>query len=189
MTMWEKLAAVLKREGSDVKEGLSHVGRTLDEELARKERELQATPTERLEMILQDIEADDGQLQEIERSIGGQPDRGPQPRPEPTHQLLDEDDVSDSPHLKQALESVTVRYEHVAEGPESATHTVVIDEAAWRTTTSDFVAIAEKIGAYTLVSGAHHSAANMIAVRAEHLHVEDVRLLAAAALAEQRPPP
>ncbi len=70
MTWWKKLLSIFKSEAADVKEGLSNVGRSLDAELAKKEAELAATPAERIDMILEEIESNDP-LHEIEAKIKG----------------------------------------------------------------------------------------------------------------------
>ncbi len=69
MSFWDRIVAVLKREATDVKEGLSRVGETLDAELARKQRELDAEPHERVDMILEDIEAADSRFEELEAKL------------------------------------------------------------------------------------------------------------------------
>ncbi|NNL46940.1 MAG: hypothetical protein HKO76_01055 [Acidimicrobiia bacterium] len=70
MTWWKDLLRIFKSEASDVKEGLSHVGRSLDSELAKKEAEMAASPSERVDMILDEIESSDP-LGEIEAKIKG----------------------------------------------------------------------------------------------------------------------
>ncbi len=69
MSFWDRIVAVFKREATDVKEGLSRVGETLDAELARKQRELDAEPHERVDMILDDIEAADSRFEELEAKL------------------------------------------------------------------------------------------------------------------------
>ena len=71
MSWFEKLRAVFRREAADVKEGLSEVGRSLDAELTRKERELAATPEERIDMILEETEAADARFRELEEKVRG----------------------------------------------------------------------------------------------------------------------
>lgn len=187
MTMWERLTTILKREASDVKDGLSLVGRTLDEELARKERELEASPGERLDMILEDIETDDERFREIEAAVTDRPPPTTGSRQEPKHQLLDAADVSDSARLDEALALVSVVFEPMVSGEPAHTHTVAVDESPWHETPLDYDTIAAAIADHVLVSSATPSTGTTIAVHAETLHVDDVRLLAAAAVVPQLP--
>ena len=69
MSLWDRIVAVFKSEAADVKEGLSKVGETLDAELARKQRELDAEPHERVDMILEDIEEADSRFDELEAKL------------------------------------------------------------------------------------------------------------------------
>lgn len=71
MSWWDRLKAIFKREATDVKEGLNSVGKALDEELARKERELAATPEERIDMILEEQAAEDARFQELQDKVLG----------------------------------------------------------------------------------------------------------------------
>ena len=138
MMWWDKLKKVLASEAQDAKIELDKLRDVVDEELTRKEREISATPTERIDMILEDIEADHGRLEEIERSLGTDrppPDRpresrepsdppgtevpdapivSPTPTPAPTPaparraRLLGPADVPANPHLPAVLEWVSV---------------------------------------------------------------------------------
>ncbi|MDH3606641.1 MAG: hypothetical protein OER12_06565 [Acidimicrobiia bacterium] len=72
MSWWNRLKAIFKSEASDVKEGLGKVGKSLDEELARKERELAATPEERIDMILEEQQAEDARFQELQDKVLGE---------------------------------------------------------------------------------------------------------------------
>lgn len=69
MSFWDRLVTIFKREATDVKEGLSKAGATLDAELERKQRELDAEPHERVDMILEDIEAADSRFEELEAKL------------------------------------------------------------------------------------------------------------------------
>ena len=71
MTWWNRIVSLFRREAADVKDGLKQVGDTLDSELARKERELAATPEERIEMILDEQAADDARFEELSGRILG----------------------------------------------------------------------------------------------------------------------
>ncbi|MBT8197610.1 MAG: hypothetical protein KJP12_00570 [Acidimicrobiia bacterium] len=104
MTWWDRLKGILKREADDVAEGMSEVGRKLDEALARKEREAAATPAERIDMILEDIEEEDRRFDEIASKV---PDRPATPDG-PRARVLSEDDVAASPGLQQARSGVAV---------------------------------------------------------------------------------
>ncbi|MDH3540697.1 MAG: hypothetical protein OEP52_11910 [Acidimicrobiia bacterium] len=72
MSWWTRIKAILRREAADVKEGLSKVGKSLDAELARKERAQAATPEERIDMILQEQQADDARFEELEAKVRGE---------------------------------------------------------------------------------------------------------------------
>ncbi len=69
MSLWDRMVAIFKREAADVREGLSKAGATLDAELERKQRELDAEPHERVDMILEDIEAADSRFDELEAKL------------------------------------------------------------------------------------------------------------------------
>jgi len=69
MSLWDRIVTVFKREAADVKEGLAKAGATLDAELERKQRELDAEPHERVDMILEDIEAADARFEELEAKL------------------------------------------------------------------------------------------------------------------------
>lgn len=69
MRLWDRIVAVFKREATDVKEGLARMGEKLDAELARKQQELDAEPHERVDMILEDIEAADSRFEELEAKL------------------------------------------------------------------------------------------------------------------------
>jgi hypothetical protein len=71
MTWWKRFVAIFKSEAADVKEGLSNVGQALDAELARKERELAATPEERIDMLLEEQEAEDARFDELTEKVLG----------------------------------------------------------------------------------------------------------------------
>ncbi len=72
MSWLERLKSFFTREARDVKEGLSKAGKAIDEELARKERELEATPEERIDMILEEQQADDARFEELAEKVKGQ---------------------------------------------------------------------------------------------------------------------
>jgi transposase len=69
MNLWDRIVATFKREAADVKEGLAKAGASLDAELERKQRELDAEPHERVDMILEDIQAADSRFEELEAKL------------------------------------------------------------------------------------------------------------------------
>ena len=71
MSWWKRFVAIFKSEAADVKEGLGNVGRALDDELARKEREMAATPEERIDLILEEQEAEDARFEELTDKVLG----------------------------------------------------------------------------------------------------------------------
>ncbi|NNC90961.1 MAG: hypothetical protein HKN80_00575 [Acidimicrobiia bacterium] len=71
MSFWDRIKAIFQQEAADVKEGLTKAGKSLDAELARKERELAATPEERIDMILEEQEAEDARFEELENKVRG----------------------------------------------------------------------------------------------------------------------
>jgi transposase len=74
MSLWDRIVTVFKREAADVKEGMAKAGATLDAELERKQRELDAEPHERVDMLLEDIEAADSRFEELEAKLRDQID-------------------------------------------------------------------------------------------------------------------
>ena len=74
MSPWKRLLAIFKREAAEVAEGLTKAGRALDDELARKQRELEAGPGERIDMILEEQEAEDARFQELTDRVLGRRD-------------------------------------------------------------------------------------------------------------------
>lgn len=75
MSFWDRIVAVFKSEAADVKEGLSKAGATLNAELERKQRELDAEPHERIDMLLEDQKRADAEFEELEERLrGGKPE-------------------------------------------------------------------------------------------------------------------
>jgi len=72
MSWFERIKSFFQREARDVKEGLGKAGQAIDEELAKKERELAATPEERIDMILEEQKADDARFQQLTDKVKGQ---------------------------------------------------------------------------------------------------------------------
>lgn len=69
MSWWTRIKTIFQREAADVKDGLSKAGRSLDAELARKEREQAATPEERIDMLLEEQQAEDARFEELENKF------------------------------------------------------------------------------------------------------------------------
>lgn len=65
MTIWDKLRAILKSEAADVGDELGKARDKFDEALTRKEEEMAATPKERMDMILGDIDESDSEFDRI----------------------------------------------------------------------------------------------------------------------------
>lgn len=82
MGLWDSVKAFFRRETADVAEGLSSLRDKLDEELTRRERELEATPSERMEMIQDELDAADDRLAELEAELDR---RTSEDDPEPGH--------------------------------------------------------------------------------------------------------
>ena len=71
MPWFDRIKIYFKREAHDVKDGLAEAGRALDEVLAKKERELAATPEERIDMILEEQQADDARFEKLADRVRG----------------------------------------------------------------------------------------------------------------------
>lgn len=95
MSWWKRFTAIFKREATDLKEGLGNVGKSLDAELARKERELAATPEERIDMLLEEQEAQDARFQQLEDKVLGKDD-AVETEPDPSQPVDDPPSDSDA---------------------------------------------------------------------------------------------
>lgn len=71
MSLWDRIVSVFKSEAADVKEGLSKAGDALNTELDRKQRELDAEPHERIDMLLEDADEADARFEELEQRVRG----------------------------------------------------------------------------------------------------------------------
>lgn len=72
MSGWrERLAAVLGREAADLSRVRREAEERLDAELDRRERDLAATPEERLDTTLGDISASDEEFDRLRRRLDG----------------------------------------------------------------------------------------------------------------------
>lgn len=69
MSFWDKVKAFLASEAKDVKEGIDAVRDKLDAELTKRERELEASPSERIEMMKEEMDATDNVFDRIEADI------------------------------------------------------------------------------------------------------------------------
>ena len=76
MSFWDSVKAFFEREATDVKEGFGSLKDKLDSELTRREAELEATPSERLDTIREDIESSGSVLDDIEAKIDGRLGQG-----------------------------------------------------------------------------------------------------------------
>lgn len=72
MSWWERFVAIFKSEAADVKEGLQKAGKSLSNELDRKQAELDAEPHERIDMLLEEGEQADARFEELENKIRGE---------------------------------------------------------------------------------------------------------------------
>lgn len=75
MSVWDSIKAILRREAVDVREGVTNLRDKLDAELTRREQELEATPSERMDMIQDRIDAADDRLAELETELGDAADQ------------------------------------------------------------------------------------------------------------------
>ena len=69
MSVWDRLRAVLGREARDVEDALDDATARGNEALDRRERELAATPEERLEIERERAEAQDDEYEALRRRI------------------------------------------------------------------------------------------------------------------------
>lgn len=70
MGFLDKVTSFLKREAKDVGEGLGKARDKFDTELAKKEREIAATPAERMEMLQDQAAETDARFDEIAADVG-----------------------------------------------------------------------------------------------------------------------
>jgi DNA repair ATPase RecN len=82
MGFTDKVRAWLRRESDEAAQLLAETERRLDDDLTRRERELEASPQERLESLQRQIEQNDAELEAIrERLRRGTADPDPDPGP------------------------------------------------------------------------------------------------------------
>jgi hypothetical protein len=205
MGLWDDIKRIFKREATDVKEGLTKFGREIDAELARKERELEATPAERVDMLVEDMDAAEAHMDEIEAKVRGEiagdqeiadptsaapaPAAAETPPERPRVQLLEAADVSSAPHIETALGWVTAQEFDPGDAMRSRfDHSIWIDEQVGPLVGDEVLeGIASEVADHVLVEEALHEDREQLYVRAPQLHSEDVRLLVAAAFADHIP--
>lgn len=69
MTLFDRILGVLRREAADARELAAEARDKLDATLSRKERELEATPEERVEMTKDEIAAADAEYERLRDSL------------------------------------------------------------------------------------------------------------------------
>lgn len=69
MSWWERVKAALSREARDTRELGREVAQKLDTELTRRERDLSASPDERLDTTLEEIASSDREFDELSRTV------------------------------------------------------------------------------------------------------------------------
>lgn len=72
MSFWDRVLAALRREKRDVGEAVDEFEQRANEALDRREREMAATPEERLRMEQERTDEIDAQFDEVRRRIEGQ---------------------------------------------------------------------------------------------------------------------
>ena len=71
MSFWDRVLAALRREKRDVGEAVDEFEQRANEALDRREREMAATPEERLRMEQERTDEIDAQFDEVRRRIEG----------------------------------------------------------------------------------------------------------------------
>ena len=71
MSFWDRLLAALRREKRDVGEAVDEFEQRANEALDRREREMAASPEERLRMEQERTDDIDAQFDEVRRRIEG----------------------------------------------------------------------------------------------------------------------
>ena len=71
MSVWDRLRALLGQEARDIDEALDDATARGNEALDRRERELAATPEERLEIERERAQAQDDEYEALRRKIEG----------------------------------------------------------------------------------------------------------------------
>ncbi|MBT8212289.1 MAG: hypothetical protein KJN71_03990 [Acidimicrobiia bacterium] len=179
MTWWDRLKGVLKREADDVAEGMREVGRSLDDALARKEREAAATPAERVDMILDEIAEEDQRFDEI---AGKVPDADAVGADRPRTRVLFEEDVEATPRLEEARAGITIDPIGADQAMSEVFDFVVT--IALGLSNEQLTEIATAVEEHVLVVDTLERTPGEFWVAAPALHKDDVGLLAASAAAQ-----
>jgi len=79
MSWFDRLRAALRREAADVRESWDEATAKADDALTRRERELEATPEERLAALQAEIEADPDPFAEVRAKLEGKGPEGKGP--------------------------------------------------------------------------------------------------------------
>ena len=167
-TWWDRLRAVLRREATDLKETAQRGLDDLETVIERKQRELEATPHERVDMILEDIEAEQERFDGLEDTVRAR--TGEAPRPDPVEPPLEPARRWVTVEELDAADAATGRFSHVVMLGTGLRD--VIGEDAFR-------AIADEIAANVFVLDSTHDDPHVRYVRAPTLSVDDVRDLVA----------
>jgi hypothetical protein len=69
MSLWERIKKALTREATDIKDTAKRGMDQLEAELERKQRELEAPPHERVDMLLEDIADEEARFGELESRV------------------------------------------------------------------------------------------------------------------------
>lgn len=69
--LFDSLKRALRREAADVKEAAGDLSDRLDADLTRRERDLQATPEERLQQVIGEIETSESDFDALRRRAQG----------------------------------------------------------------------------------------------------------------------
>ena len=73
MGTWDRILAALRREKRDVDAAVDEFEERANAALDRRERELRATPEEKLAMEQERVRENDAEMEELRRRIGGDP--------------------------------------------------------------------------------------------------------------------
>ena len=73
MSVWAKIRAALRREAKDAREVAEDLEEKLDVELSRRERELDASPEERMQMSLDEIATSDEAFEQLKGELPATP--------------------------------------------------------------------------------------------------------------------
>jgi hypothetical protein len=182
MGFWDRLRSTLRREAAELGEATRRGMERLEGELERKQRELDATPAERVDMILEEIDAEKAHLETLEEKVRGE-----------TGSALPSDAAAQrpSPHLDLAAGWLDVA-ELAADDPMANrfSHRVGLPADLEDTVGgAAFSGIEDEVRANVFVLDAEHTAKDTMYVRAPTLGNDEVALLVAATFAAAIPEP